>query len=131
MPRGVKRTQDGRFIFVGFDPANIKPDEVSALHTIETVVENMRIHDPTLARNLAFIERFLIELRVAYHDRGSIPSSSIPATSFESNNEAADAVEVIYNAKSKEHRWYLRESDQLSDGVLSPWAGEVLCKPRS
>ena len=126
MPRGVKRAQDGRFIYVGFDPANIKPDEVATLDTIETVVENMRMHDPTLARNLAFVQRFLIELRAADHNRGSIPSSSIPATSFESNYEAANAVEVIYDAESKEHRWYLRESDHLSNGVLSPWAGEVL-----
>ena len=126
MPRNAKRAQDGRFIYVGFDPTNIKPDEVSTLDTIETVVENMRMHDPTLARNLTFVQRFLVELRAAYHDRGSIPSSSVPATSFESDNKAADAVEVIYNANSKEHRWYLRESDHLSDGVLSPWAGEVL-----
>lgn len=126
MPRGVKRAHDGRFIYVGFDPANIKPDELSTLDTIETVMENMRTHDPTLARNLAFVQRFLVELRVAYHDRGSIPSSSIPATSFESDNKAADAVEVIYDAESMEHRWYLRESDNVSDGVLSPWAGEVL-----
>ena len=126
MPRGVKRAHDGRFIYVGFDPANIKPDELSTLDTIETVVENMRMHDPTLASNLALVQRFLVELRDAYHDRGSIPSSSIPATSFESNKEAANAVEVIYNANSKEHRWYLRDSDHLSDGVLSPWAGEVL-----
>ena len=126
MPRGVKRARDGRFIFVGFDPANIKPDEVATLDTIETVVENMRTHAPTLARNLALVQRFLVELRVAYHDRGSIPSSSIPATSFESNKEAANAVEVIYDANSKEHRWYLRDSDHLSDGVLSPWAGKVL-----
>ena len=126
MPRGVKRAHDGRFIYVGFDPANIKPDELSTLDRIETVMENMRTHDPTLARNLAFVQRFLVELRAAYHDRGSIPSSSIPATSFESNKEAANAVEVIYDANSKEHRWYLRDSDHLSDGVLSPWAGEVL-----
>ena len=126
MPPYVKRAQNGPFIFVGFDPTNIKPDEVSALDTIETAVENMRMHDPTLARNLAFVQRFLVELRVAYHDRGSIPSSSIPAASFESNKEAANAVEVIYDANSKEHRWYLRDSDHLSDGVLSPWAGEVL-----
>ena len=126
MPRGVKRARDGRFLFVGFDSANIKPNEVSALDTIETVVENMRTHDPTLADNLALVQRFLIELRVAYHDRDSIPSSSVPATSFESDNKAADAVGVIYDAKSKEHRWYLRESDHVSDGVLSPWAGEVL-----
>jgi len=126
MPRGLKRAQDGRFIFVGFDPANIKPDEFSALDTIESVVENIRMHDPTLARNLAFVQRFLVELRVAYHNRGSIPSSSIPATSFESDYKAADAVEVIYDANSREHRWYLREIDHVSDGVLSPWAGEFL-----
>jgi len=120
MPRGVKRAHDGRFIFVGFNPANIKPDEVSALNTIETAVENMRMHDPTLARNLAFLQRFLVELRVAYHDRGAIPSSSIPATSFKSDNEAADAVKVIYDAMSREHRWYLRGGDHVSDGVLSP-----------
>lgn len=70
MPRGVKRARDGRFIFVGFDPANIKLDEVSALDTIETVVENMRIHHPTLAENLDLVQRFLVELRVAYHNRG-------------------------------------------------------------
>jgi hypothetical protein len=126
MPRGVKRARDGRFIFVGFDPANIKPDEVATLDTIETVVENMRMHAPTLARNLAFVQRFLVELRSAYHNRASIPSPSIPATSFESAKEAAGAVEVIYNARSEEHQWYLRESDYLSDGVLSPWAGKVL-----
>src|SRR6266576_2310586 len=121
MPRGVKRARHGRFVFVGFDSTNIKPNEVSALDTIETVVENMRTHDPTLAENLALVQRFLVELRVAYHDRNSIPSSSVLATSFESDNKAADAVEVIYDAKSKEHRWYLSESDHVSDGVLSPW----------
>ena len=126
MPRGVKRAHDGRFIYVGFDPANIKPDEVATLDTIETIVENMQMRDPTLAGNLASIQRFLVELRVAYRNRGSIPSSSIPATSFESDDKAANAVEVIYDEESQEHRWYLRESDHLSDGVLSPWAGEVL-----
>ena len=126
MPRGVKRARDGRFIFVGFDPANIKPDEVATLDTIETVVENMRTHAPTLARNLALVQRFLVELRRAYHNRGLIPSPSIPATSFESDSKAANAVEVIYNAESKKHRWHIRESDHLSDGVLSPWAGKVL-----
>ena len=80
MPRGVKRAQDGRFIFGGFDLANFKPDEVSALDTIETVVGNTRTHDPALARNLAFVQRFLVELRAAYYDRALIPSSSIPAT---------------------------------------------------
>jgi len=44
MPRGVKRAQNGCFIYVGFDPANIKPDEVSTLDTIKTVAENMQIH---------------------------------------------------------------------------------------
>ncbi|OCL00585.1 uncharacterized protein K441DRAFT_533611 [Cenococcum geophilum 1.58] len=73
------------------------------------------MHDPALVRNLAFVQRFLVELRGAYHDRGSIPSFSIPATSFESDNKAADAVEVIYDANSREHRWYLRESDHVSD----------------
>lgn len=126
MPHGVKRARDGRFIFVGFDPANIKPDEVATLDTIETVVENMRTHAPTLARNLALVQRFLVELRRAYHDRGLIPSPSIPATSFESDGEAANAMEVIYNSESKKHRWHIRESDHLSDGVLSPWAGKVL-----
>jgi len=126
MPRGVKRAHDGRLIYVGFNPANIKPDELSTLDTIETVVENMRMHDPTLARNLASVQRFLVELRVAYHGRDSIPSSSIPATSFDSEKIAADAVEVIYEPESKKHRWYLRESDHLSDGALSPWSGEVL-----
>ena len=43
MPRGVKRTQDGRFIFVGYDPANTQPDEVSALDTIETIVEHLSL----------------------------------------------------------------------------------------
>ena len=68
MPRGVKCAQDGRFIFVGYDPANIKPNEVSALDTIETIVGNMGMHDPALARNLTFVQRFLVELRAAYHD---------------------------------------------------------------
>jgi hypothetical protein len=123
MLTGVKRSREG--LFIGFDFASIKPDEVSVLDSFEAILGDIQKHDPTIAERLTLLKRFLVELRGAYHDRSSIPRSSVPATSFESVQAAANAVEVIYFRNSTEHMWRLRKSDGLSDGVLSPWGGEV------
>jgi acyl-homoserine lactone acylase PvdQ len=45
-----------------------------------------------------------------------------PAVTFDTPAAAAEAVGVIY-ADSQNHLWQLRDTDALSDGRLSDWAG--------
>jgi hypothetical protein len=121
MVAGMKRKRG----FIGFDIANIKPKDVFALDSLDSIMGVIREkNDPDLIEKFTRVTRFLVETRGAYHAPTSVFGSPIAASTFSSVADARQAMGVDYTEFNSDHQWSLKLDDDMSDNTsLSPWAG--------
>lgn len=116
LPGSQKRTRDGQLI-VRVDPASFGP-------VFDSFEAYLGKH-PSYIRELTPVKELMDRFQESCQ---STPRTFVRATDFNTVQTAADAVEVTYDRDSLKHVWQLKESDELSDGQLSAWAGQF---PRS
>ncbi|EED20518.1 hypothetical protein TSTA_037390 [Talaromyces stipitatus ATCC 10500] len=120
LPRGQKRLLDGRSI-LHVDPANLKPEEVEVLYSLETIWD-----DPNVLEKLRTFKWIFDLLLSACKSPEAGPTVS--ATYFDSVIAAKEAVGVDYHQHGSQHDWQPRESSDLIDGRLSQWAAITTSK---
>lgn len=118
-----KRTWDGRPVLrTDLDKLQIV---IASLQAMITTINTFASDHPDITEQIAIVQNFTKELENSCQPTTS--SIAIPATKFTTVEDAADAVQVTYHRNSPKHLWQLRhseDSNELSDGRLSEWAGQ-------
>lgn len=104
--------------------SSLQPEQLVVLEQYESIVNNIRDHDPEAADRLSSLQSLISDFRHMAEQQSSI-QSYVAATSFDSVRDACDAVDVSYRFDSPDHQWEIREPGNLSDVTLSPSVGKT------
>lgn len=107
--------------------SNLKLEQIRALEGYESIVTRIRDKDPEAADSLSLLKVLISGFRTFPQtvEQQSLLPPCLAATSFDTFKKAGEAVSVSYNKLDLDHHWELRETDKLSDDILSYCIGKI------